>query len=166
MWLLKYAVRIDIISCATLETFIYLCLDWLTCWLYRGLHPIPDHLWVSVLPSSSQTATWTPGNWVCRPFSLWASSRLPDLFRTSWRAKGALKSSLWVTRWQPWTFGTTNLSWCGLSRRRSFAIVCLFHFKRNKYLQLLFTCISCLFWKGNWEVGLDWLAEVPFWLAL
>ena len=30
----------------------------------RGLHPIPDHLWVSVLPSTSQTATWTPGDWV------------------------------------------------------------------------------------------------------
>ena len=26
------------------------------------------------LPYSSQTATWIPGNWVCRPSSLWATS--------------------------------------------------------------------------------------------
>ena len=28
-----------------------------------------------------------------------------------------------------------------------------------------FTCWYRLFWKGNWEVGLDRLAEVPFRLA-
>ena len=75
------------LACHHRKRFIVLfrLADWLAL---SWTAPFQRYLWVTVLPNSSQTATWTPGNWVLWPSSLWATSRLPGLFRTSWRAKG------------------------------------------------------------------------------
>ena len=35
-----------------------------TGWLLSRTEPFQRYLWVTVLPNSSQTATWTPGDWV------------------------------------------------------------------------------------------------------
>ena len=67
--------HVYILACHHRKRFIVLfrLAHWLLALKWTARYSRPS-LWVSVLPSTSQTATWTPGNWVCRPSSLWATS--------------------------------------------------------------------------------------------
>ena len=165
----KIVLLVLILFCVpSQKTFIYLCLDWLIDWhwLLRTAPYSRPSLWVSVLPGSSQTDTWTPGDWVQRLSLSLGFKQAPRPVQDLLAGKRALKSSPWVARQQPLDLRTTNLSRRGSSRRRCIVIICLFHFKRKIYIwNSLYLYIMSIF-ERPWEVGLDWLAEVPYRLAL
>ena len=67
------ALRLCIYLACHLRKRFILLFRLATGWLLSRTAPFQNFLGVGSA-KSSQTATWTPGNWVCRPSSLWATS--------------------------------------------------------------------------------------------
>ena len=107
-----------------------------TGWLLLRTAPFQNFR-VSVLPNRAKQLPGPLAIGSCDPllFGLQAGSKACS--GPLGRQRGPQEFSLSHKGDNPWTFGTTNLSWRRSSRTRSIAFVCLFQLRENKYLAFL-----------------------------
>ena len=97
---------------------------------------------------------WRLGLETLSLFGLQAGS--VGLFRTSWWAKGALLEFILspkATTPGPWK--NQHLA-TQIQQKKEASRSPVSPLRAINIWNFLFTCSSCLFWKGNWEVGIVW----------